>query len=50
MKKIIEQINQEQMKKKLPNVRVGDTVKVKIPRTQKMISGSLTEKGIVEVR
>jgi flagella basal body P-ring formation protein FlgA len=29
---------------------IGDTVKVKIPRTQKMISGLLTEKGIVEVR
>ncbi len=30
MKKIIEKINQEQMKKKLPNFRVGDTVKVHV--------------------
>ncbi len=30
MKKIIEQINQEQMKKKLPNFRIGDTVKVQV--------------------
>ena len=29
---------------------IGDLVKVKIPRTQKMISGLLTERGIVEVR
>lgn len=30
MKKIIEKINEEQMKKKLPNFRVGDTVKVQV--------------------
>ena len=30
MKKIIEQINQDQMKKKQPNLRVGDTVKVQV--------------------
>ena len=30
MKKIIEKIDQEQMKKKLPNVRVGDTVRVNV--------------------
>ena len=30
VKKIIEKINQEQMKKKLPNVRIGDTVKVQV--------------------
>ena len=29
---------------------IGDFVKVKIQRTQKMISGLLTEKGVVEVR
>lgn len=28
---------------------IGDLVKVKIPRTQKLISGLLTERGIVEV-
>lgn len=32
------------------NGYIGDLVKVKIPRTQKMISGLLTERGIVEVR
>ena len=30
MKKIIEKINEEQMKKKLPNFHVGDTVKVQV--------------------
>lgn len=29
---------------------VGDLIRVKIPRTQKLISGMLTEKGLVEVR
>lgn len=29
---------------------IGDTLRVKIPRTQKMISGFVSEKGIVEVR
>lgn len=29
---------------------IGEMVKVKIPRTQKMTSGLLTEKGVVEVR
>ena len=28
---------------------IGDTVNVKIPRTQKLVSGLLTEKGVVEV-
>ena len=29
---------------------IGDTVKVKIPRTQKLVSGLLKEKGVVEVQ
>jgi len=29
---------------------IGDTVNVKIPRTQKLVSGLLTAKGVVEVR
>lgn len=29
---------------------IGDTLKVKIPRTQKVISGIVSEKGVVEVR
>jgi flagella basal body P-ring formation protein FlgA len=29
---------------------IGDLINVKIPRTQKLLSGLLTEKGIVEVR
>lgn len=29
---------------------IGDTLKVKIPRTQKVISGIVAEKGVVEVR
>lgn len=29
---------------------IGDTLKVKIPRTQKMVSGIVSEKGVVEVR
>lgn len=29
---------------------VGDTAKVKIPRTQKLVSGIVTEKGVIEVK
>lgn len=32
------------------NAAVGETAKVKIPRTQKMLSGVVVEKGVVEVR